>query len=325
MPAALTDDRLMPVLKPILPSLLPGLVPSLLLGSLLALALAAAASASAPATASVTATATATAHAAPDRLQVRVHASGPYDLSERYVRELIALALEKGSPPGTDLQIDTTEPMTKTRAITTLKDGQRPGFVLNIAGQVDDARLQRIPVPTFLGASDYRICFGRVALKEEASRIRSLRDLQGYTFAHGQGWADTPVLRANALRVIEVQRIDSIFRMMSLGRVDLFCRNLLEVLPELSMAPPDVAVLDGFLLKYAAPHYLYVHQQDRALAGVLQAGLTSALKDGSAQALLMRHLKPSQQRFNLKSRRAIALEGGGDYPRDGLPRLEFLP
>lgn len=302
----------MPVLKPILPSLLLSVV-ARLLGALLALALAAAV------------TVPATAHAAPDRLLVRVHAAGPYDLSESYVRELIALALEKGSPPGTERQIDTTEPMTKTRAVTMLKEGQRPGFVLNIAGQVDDARLQRIPVPTFLGASDYRICFGRAALKGAASRIRSLQDLRDYTFAHGQGWADTAVLRANSLRVVEVQRIDSIFRMMSLGRVDLFCRNLLEVLPELSMAPPDVAVLDGFLLKYAAPHYLYVHQQDRALADVLQAGLTTALKDGSAQALLMRHLKPSQQRFNLKSRRVIAMEGGVDYPRDGLPRLEFLP
>lgn len=321
MHAALTDDGLMQVLKPILPSLLLSLVPSLLrtqlraqlLAVLLAVLLV------------VLLAAAATAHAATDRLQVRVHASGPYDLSERYVRELIALALEKGAPPGTDIHIDTTEPMTKNRAVTMLKDGQRPGFVLNIAGKVEEARLQRIPVPTFLGASDYRICFGRAALKEEARRITSLQDLKRYTFAHGQGWADTPVLRANALRVVEVQRIDSIFRMMSLGRVDLFCRNLLEVMPELSMAPPDVVVLDGFLLKYAAPHYLYVHQQDHVLAGILQAGLTSALKDGSAQALLVRHLKPSQQRFDLKNRQVIPLVGGFDYPHAGLPRLEFLP
>lgn len=314
MKAALTDDGLMQVwqvwqvwqvLKPILARLLLSLLPSLVLGLLLA--------------------AGGSADAAPDRLQVRVHASGPYDLSERYVRELIALALKKGAPPGTDFQIDTTELMSKTRAITMLKDGARPGFVLNIAGQLDDARLQRIAVPTFLGASDYRICFGRAALQEEARRITSLQDLQRYTFAHGHGWADTPVLRANTLRVVEVQRIDSIFRMMSLDRVDLFCRNLLEVMPELSMAPPDVVVLDGFLLKYAAPHYLYVHRQDRVLAGVLQAGLTSALKDGSAQALLLRHLRPSQQRFNLKSRRVISLAGGFDYPHGGLPRLEFLP
>lgn len=264
-------------------------------------------------------------HAAPDRLQVRVHASGPYDLSESYVRELIALALEKGAPPGTAIQIDTTEAMTKNRAITVLKEGQRPGFVLNIAGPVDDARLLRIPVPTFLGASDYRICFGRAALQSQASRISTVGDLQRYTFAHGQGWADTPVLRANGLRVLEVQRIDSIFRMMSLDRVDLFCRNLLEVLPELSTAPPEVVVLDGFLLKYAAPHYLYVHAQDRRLADLLQAGLTNALRDGSAPALLMRHLKPSQQRFNLKGRQVIPLSGGFDYPHGGLPRLEFLP
>lgn len=257
--------------------------------------------------------------------QVLVHASGPYDLSERYVRELIALALEKGTPPGTEVQIELTEPMSKSRAIAVLKEGQRAGFVLNIAGPVADAPLIRIGMPTFFGASDYRICFGRQALQRDVDRIRTVRDLKRYTFAHGLGWADTPVLRANGLQVLEVQRIDSIFKMMSLGRVDLFCRNLLEVLPEMSAAPPDVAVLDGFLLRYPAPHYLYVHERDRMLAEVLQTGLTAAVRDGSAQALLRRHLKASQQRFDLKYRRVIALSGGYDYPHEGLPKLEFLP
>ncbi|WAC71019.1 hypothetical protein OU995_15535 [Roseateles sp. SL47] len=254
-----------------------------------------------------------------------VHASGPHDLSEAYVRDLIALALSKALPPGSKTTMVTTDPMTKTRAISTLKNGQLAGFVLNIAGQVDDEALVKINLPTFLGASDYRICFGRAALRGALAEVKTVDDLKPFSFAHALGWADTPVMRANGLKVIEVQRIDSIFRMMSIDRVDLFCRNLIEVLFELDAAPPGVVVMDGFLLKYPAPHYLHVHVRDRALADLLQQGLLAAVRDGSAPRLLKRYLLPSSKRFDLKHRRVIPLTGGYEYSRESLPKLDFLP
>lgn len=234
------------------------------------------------------------------------------DLRNAYVADAIRLALDKTVASHGPYRIERAAAMNKRRALVTAQQRQYPNFLV-VAGVEDtheDARLLAVRFPLMLGVVGYRVCFVAPGKEAAVARASSLDELRRFHIGQGSGWKDVSILVANGFQVLEVSRYENLFAMVSKGRVDLFCRSVLELPHELQRRREmkDLRLDRSFALVYELPQFIYTHQSDRAGALRLEQGLQAAYKDGSLQALLRRHLRPSLDLLEMGKRRLYRLE-----------------
>lgn len=251
------------------------------------------------------------APAGPPELRVTLRApDSPDDQRNLYVRAAVALALEKTRATHGGFQLRLTPPMNKRRALLAARSNQPANLLLTASPASSVEGLIPVPFPVHLGVNGYRVCLVNEAVRPQLRRVTSLQDLQGLRIVQGSGWADVEVLRANGLAVTEVGAYEAMFRMVAMGRADLFCRGLLEVGDEWAThrGLAGLALDDQLLLSYELPQYLYTHPGNRTLMERLLLGFNKAYADGSLQALLRLHLQRSLAQLGTAARRVIALQ-----------------
>ena len=79
--------------------------------------------------------------------------------------------------------------------------------------------------------------------------------------------------------------VDSIFKMLKLGRIDYFHRGLNEIWGELSTHKETLKIADNVMLFYPLPVYFFVTKSRPELAKKLEKGINLALEDGSFKTL----------------------------------------
>lgn len=233
------------------------------------------------------------------------------DVRNVFVRDAVRLALDRTVGSHGPYRMHVSAAMNKNRALIEAARNAVPNFlVVTGPGTGQAAGLAPVPFPIHLGVNRYRVCFVHAPRQALLRGVDSVQALARLHHVQGKDWADVEVLRANGQRVTEVSAYESMFRMVALGRADLFCRNVLEAGPEqrshAGMA--GLALDDSLLLSYDLPQYLYTHPGNRVLIERVAAGLRRAFADGSLQALLKRHLQPSLAALNLARRRVITLK-----------------
>ncbi len=252
------------------------------------------------------------------------------DQRGNYFNEAIQLALEKTVNSHGPYRLLRTPPMNKERSLLSAQRRAYPNMVVTAApSTVKGLRLVPVPIPADLGVTGYRVCFVSVEKRPAVATARTLNELRRFRFLQGKGWADAEILRANGFKVDEVAGHDSMFAMLAKGRSDLLCRSVLEVHDELlAQADSPGLVLDAsFMLVYDLPLLLYLHPDDKKLLQRLTNGMRRAWRDGSLQALLMKHLQPSLAGLALDRRRIFHLQStqseglGFDYQ---IYRLDLL-
>lgn len=234
------------------------------------------------------------------------------DRRQAYDNAVLRLALDKTLASHGGYRLTQSPPMNKLRALLSAQQQSYPNF-LTITGP-DEGRaaagLVPVPFPHYLGATGYRVCFVAPAARAAVAASPDLQALRHFTHVQGAGWADGPILRANGFQVQDAASYESMFRMVAMNRVDLFCRSVLEVRNE-ALAHAELRGLQldaSFALVYDLPQFFYTHRDNRALVERLSLGLRKAYADGSLLALFREHLLPSLRFADLTRRRLFRLE-----------------
>ncbi|MFT7724330.1 MAG: hypothetical protein QM788_16095 [Roseateles sp.] len=248
--------------------------------------------------------------AAPLVVTLRQPESGT-DPRQAYDHAVIRLALDKTLASHGPYRLELAPAMNIQRALVSAAQRRHPNFLV-VTGP-DPARTAAglVPVrfPLHLGAVGYRVCFVSPQARDAVAQARTLDALRRFRIVQGDGWADGAILRANGFRVEEVPSYEAMFRMVAQGRVDLFCRSVLEVRNE-ALAHADLPALTldrSFALVYDLPQFFYTHQSNRQLVERLTAGLAAAHADGSLLALFRAHMRASLRYADLPSRRLFRL------------------
>ena len=233
------------------------------------------------------------------------------DLRNAFIRDAVELALRRTQASDGPFRLAVTKPMNKTRALLEAARQAEPNLLVATGTENGrDAGLVPVRFPIHLGTNRYRVCFVHAPRQPAVRAVDSLAALAQLRIVQGRNWADVAVLRANGLDVAEVGTYDAMFKMVALGRADLFCRNVLEIGHEIHthQGAPGLALEDSLLLSYDLPQYLYTHADNLEAIDRVERGLKLAFADGSLQDLLRRYMQSSLALLKLPQRRLIALQ-----------------
>lgn len=187
-----------------------------------------------------------------------------------------------------------------------------------------------VRVPIFLGlGSGYRIGLIHRDSQPALAGVENLEDLRRYRVGQGEGWADTAILRAAGVPVVE-SAYRTLFPMLARKRFDWFSRGLFEVFGDHdahAAAYPDLAVERTLLVVYPFAIYFFVSPGHPAVHDVLFRGLRRAYDDGAMQRLMRATpaIAAAVQRAGLDRRRRIALPSAGLTPETEQALRRFTP
>ncbi|WGG52090.1 ABC transporter substrate-binding protein [Rugamonas sp. DEMB1] len=231
--------------------------------------------------------------------------------------EILHTALERTAAEDGPFELQPSAmEMNEARYLSALKQGQ----LINIAWSstsIDKERdLLPLRIPLRKGLLGYRIAL--IAREQQAriDQIHSLDDLRRFSVGQGLGWGDVKLYQAAGIKVAQAS-YDKLFRMLTLGRFDLFPRGVTEVYAEYALRAPDdprLTVEKNLLLYYPWPYYFFFNRKDDALKQRVESGIRMMLRDGSFDALFWKYNGKAIEQANLRGRRVIAL------PNTMLPR-----
>jgi len=138
--------------------------------------------------------------------------------------------------------------------------------------------------------------------------IRTFDQLKAYEAGQVTEWADTAVMRANGLTVVDTPYYESLFRMLAAHRFRFLPRGVGEIDGEArNYASLGLVVEQHLALHYPYCTYFFVRKDDVALARHIETGLRRAQKDGSFEALFRQFNGEAIQRAALDRRRVFEL------------------
>jgi len=207
--------------------------------------------------------------------------SDPTDPTAPYAIKMINLALSHIDKP---YKIQTSyEKYTQSKTNEELKNDGSINVIWEASDKTMEEEFRPIRIGLYKGLLGYRILIINKKNQPKFDNIRTLDELKQLTFGQGRFWADTRILEANQFKVVKVTKYTNIFFMVDGDRFDAFPRGVLEPFSELEKRPqlPDLAVEKNLMIVYRMPFYLFVSKNNVQLAKDLEAGLNSAIKDGS--------------------------------------------
>lgn len=138
-----------------------------------------------------------------------------------------------------------------------------------------------VRIPLYKGLLGYRILIVHADNRHLFAQVRSMEDLQAFTFCQGRMWTDTQILQGNDLTVVPATKYEGLFYMVDGGRCDAFPRGVHEPWNELARRPHlDLVVEENIMLEYRMPFYLFVSPLKPQLAQDLERGLREMIRSG---------------------------------------------
>lgn len=225
---------------------------------------------------------------------------------------VLALALEKTQAEYGDFLLKATPVMNTARALEELRNAIYPNQVLMTSFQNKflEQNLDYARFPVEYGVTGYRICFVSPQAKAAVAKVQNLNDLRQFSIGQGVGWADAEILRYNGFKVVDISQQESAYRMVAAGRIDLFCRGINELEPEL-INHTDLPGLDydhTIALSYPLPRFFITNKQNSKLLERITKGLAQAYQDGSLRKIWLEQYESALRFANLKQRKILYLK-----------------
>lgn len=224
-----------------------------------------------------------------------------------YPYQLLSATLEAA---GGGYEIEARESLTQARAERELADpaGVIDVFVMGHTA-AREQQLQLTPLPLYRGLFGWRLLLVRAESLAALEGLGSLAQLRALRLIQGEDWPDTPILRANGLRVLGgSSQLHRLHEALQAGHADAFPRAVPEAWRELDADPARLAVLPGLVLHYRYDLFFFTRKGDDELARALSRGLAALGRSGRHEALLRSHHEAAVERSALATRRVIALD-----------------
>lgn len=204
------------------------------------------------------------------------------DANAKYAIGLLSLAIQKTGKPY-NIKVSQGE-LTTMRLMESVKAGTIDVFW---AATSDELEKELLPVriPLEKGLLGHRIFIVHKDNQHLLDDVTSLADLRKFTLGQGRGWTDSDILKANGFKVVLAPKYESLFLMIDGKRFQLFPRGVNEPFNELELRPSlELAIDQNVMITYKIPYYLFVTPGRPELANDIEAGLMTAIADGSFDA-----------------------------------------
>ncbi|MBC3936883.1 amino acid ABC transporter substrate-binding protein [Undibacterium rugosum] len=236
----------------------------------------------------------------------------PNDPRFNDVIEILTVALEKTRYRFGDYECHPSViAMPKKRYLKELaQDERRINIIWSPSTHALEQEFDPIRIPLRKGLLGYRILIIRKDQQAKFDRIHNLEDLTHLKFGQGVGWVDNQIYDYHGIPVIQGP-YGQLFKMLEARRFDAFPRGAGEILGEMEVQQrdhPDLTIEKNLLLYYPFPYYFFFNHQDKELRNRITLGLHIMQKDGSLDAIFLKHHKAAIDGLNLKNRRLIRLE-----------------
>lgn len=274
------------------------------------------------------------AHANQDEaapLDVCLLARSTEGIENSYVYRVLDLALSSQNRPYT-LSAKGL-PASQLRRIETVRTSDKQ-YVINLgSSRENETMLRPIYIPVYLGLDlRQRLVLTRKSLTDELKNVKTQEDLKRFTFGQGLGWADVAILEKAGLRVFTAYTKDSLMRMLTIGRIDLFPRGLFEAVREYDhnkSAFPDIVIDDHLVLTYPIASFFFVKKGHTILHQAIRTGLEKAYASGRMQDLFMTdtlHQKTLRRiRLDKRTHISIPVPDTTRATINALKRFPFIP
>ena len=211
------------------------------------------------------------------------------DRRYHYMLKLLQLILDKTADAYGAYKLKPDVHMNQERIIQRLCEGPLDVAQLPISEKAEK-KLLPIRVPIRKGLLGWRLLIIRQDDRKAFAQSKSLADLKNFKAGFGHAWPDLPILESNVGKenVVTGRSYDGLFAMLVRGRFDYLHRGLHEPWAEVADRRsqfPNLWIEETLVLHYPIGDYLYVNQEDVALAERLTQGFVKAIEDGSFEAL----------------------------------------
>lgn len=224
--------------------------------------------------------------------------------------EILRTALERTAAEAGPFELAPSAlEMNEARYLGALKQGQLINIAWSSTSIDKERELLPLRIPLRKGLLGYRIALIARAQQARVDQIHSLDDLRRFSVGQGIGWGDVKLYQAAGVKVTQAG-YDKLFRMLTLGRFDLFPRGVTEAYAEYALRAPDdpsLTVEKNLLLYYPWPYYFFFNHKDGALKQRVESGIRMMLRDGSFDTLFKKYNGKAIEQANLKGRRMIVL------------------
>ncbi|MCM2678706.1 diguanylate cyclase [Echinimonas agarilytica] len=229
---------------------------------------------------------------------------------DTYFLNLINLALEKAADQSHYQLTESASLMNQANLFEAVKGGDASILWAGTQPEYEDQMLP-IRVPLLKGLQGHRLFIINRLQQANFSNIDSVSDLATLKAGQGRSWGDTSILQSSGLKVVTAVKKESLFYMVDGGRFDYFPLAVHEPWDEISdRSHLNLSVENDLLLIYPMPMYFFVSKSNPKLAKTLEAGLNSAIEDGSFDQLFYNthHIKQALQKSQLANRRVIRID-----------------
>jgi len=243
-------------------------------------------------------------------------ASQDIDSKQSYYLAVLKLALHKSQPEFGPFQLEPVFVETlQGRRIKLVADEQLIDVMWTMTSRQREQELRAIYIPIMKGLMGYRIALIRRGDQKRFDRVSTLAELQALIWGQGRDWPDSDILESQGFTVMRGNS-SSLIDMLSRGRFDAFARALHEPWDEVK-GREDIAVESSLFIKYSAPIYFFVNNQNKQLELRIKHGLELAIEDGSFDKLFDSHPTTAEvlQRANLKNRKVFQIDNPNLSPR----------
>ncbi|WP_338848095.1 hypothetical protein V8J88_04635 [Massilia sp. W12] len=243
-------------------------------------------------------------------------AESSHDSRYQYDWEVLRMALERTEerygPYAMEASEEKMTPARVTQEMLSTAEQSRLNVMVRATNPGLEQKLRPIRIPVDRGLLGFRIFLVRKANLPQFAAVRTLDDLRRLRAGQGRGWVDVQILQAAGLPVVEGSNYEGLFGMLQSQRFDYFSRAADEALREFqerSSHFPELAIEPSLLLHYPLPRYFFVRRdaQGGLLAERIESGLEAMLKEGSLQAVFLKHKADLIARAGLSQRRVLKI------------------
>lgn len=141
-------------------------------------------------------------------------------------------------------------------------------------------------IPIYRGLLGMRIPMVKAGNENMFANINSLQELAKFKAGSGKFWPDTAIMEHNGLKVVKTLKYQNLFPMLEGERFDYFPRGLHEPWQEITdRAELNLSVEKNVLIRYTAPNYFFVANNNRQLAQKLTKTFNEMIKSGEFNKL----------------------------------------
>ncbi|MDN4503969.1 hypothetical protein QX776_16270 [Alteromonadaceae bacterium BrNp21-10] len=196
----------------------------------------------------------------------------------------------------------------------------------NMTSKEMEQQFTAIYIPIYRGLLGMRIPLVKKQNQDMFAGITQLAELARFKAGSGKFWPDTPILEFNGLTVVKTLKYQNLFPMLEGERFDYFPRGLHEPWQEIRNFPElNLAVENNLLLRYTAPNYFFVANNNKTLANKLTGAFNQMIASGQFSKMFFddAEVQSALQQANVKKRTMFDIKNPNLSDKTPLHRAEL--